>query len=147
MRKRTATLPASDPGDLRKPPHVLSQYLDAIMGKQQLSSERQEQRKKHLAGCIHCQAFLGSSLVSILADSETPAHLQEEARTLLTQLTGIIHETLAADTSAYVDELVERGKEEASNQFPLFAEHLQSCQDCQRAVQDLQTWLKRREEI
>lgn len=145
MRKRRSVLPASDPGDLRKPPHVLSQYMDAIMGKQPLSSDQQAERKKHLAGCIHCQAFLASSLLSMLKDSETPVHLQEEAHELLTQLTGIIHETLAADTSAYVDELIERGNEEANNRFPLFAEHLQSCRDCQRAVQDLQTWLKQSE--
>lgn len=142
MKRRTVTLPASDPGDLLKPPHVLSQFMDAIKGKQQLSSDQQEQRRKHLAECIHCQAFLGSYLVDTLKEHDNPHEL---ARELLTQLRRIMHETLAADISAYVDMLVENGKEEADNRFPLFAEHLQTCQDCWRAVQELQAWLKQLE--
>lgn len=146
MRRRTiATLPASDPGDLLKPPHVLSQFMDAIMGKQQLSSDQQEQRRKHLAECIHCQAFLGSYLVNRLEETETPDGPGAPVQELLTQLRRIMHETLAADVSAYADKLVKNGKEEANNQFPLFAEHLQSCQDCQLAVQDLQAWLRQLE--
>jgi hypothetical protein len=142
MRRRTVTLPARDLGDLLKPPHVLSQFMDAITKKQQLTSDQQEQARKHLARCIHCQSFLGSYLVSMLKDNKTSETLKKEARELLTQLKSIIHETLAADTPAYVDELVENGQEEADNRFPFFAEHLQSCQDCQGTVQDLQIWLK-----
>lgn len=142
MRRRTVTLPARDPGNLLKPPHVLSQFIDAITEKQQLSSDQQEQTRNHLARCIHCQSFLGSYLVSMLTDDKTSDTLKGEARELLAQLKSIIHETLAADIPAYVDELVENGQEEADSRFPLFTEHLQSCQDCQQVVQDLQTWLK-----
>jgi hypothetical protein len=142
MRRETAILSANNPGDLYKPPHVLSEFLDMLTGERQLSSERQEQRWNHLAGCIHCQVFLGSYLVNALNESDTPDEAKKSTRELLTQLAAIIHETLKADMLAYIDESIERGNEAANNQFPLFAEHLQSCHDCQAAVQDLQRWFK-----
>lgn len=141
MKKRTATLFLIDPGDLNKPPHVLSQFLDAIMGDGQLYVDQQVQRWEHLAQCIHCQAFLGSYLVKVIEYNKEHGEPEDSAQKLLIQLKHIIHERLKEDISRYVEMLIDQGEEEASRRFPEFAEHLQACRDCYATVQDLRSWL------
>jgi hypothetical protein len=129
--------------DLKKPPHVLSQFIDMLTGRGPLDLVQQGQRWQHLAGCIDCQTFLGIYLIEY---EKAEGSLEGPVRELLSQLTQIMHETLKKDIPAYVDTLEEQGKEPATSHFPLFSEHMQSCPDCQLAVRDLQSWLRMVEE-
>lgn len=143
MKGITAPLHVSDLGDLNKPPHVLSQLIDMITGELQLPPAQQEQRWEHLAECIHCQAFLGSYLIKMIEYNKAHGEPEEPAQELLSRLARIMHETLKEDIPAYVETLEELGEGHAKSRFPEFANHLQTCRDCQLAVQDLRSWLVR----
>jgi hypothetical protein len=142
MKEITVPLPTSDPADLGKFPHFLPQLIDMITGKCQLFPAQQEQCWQHLAECIHCQTFLGSYLVEIIKYDKAHNNPEGSAQELLIQLTQIMHKTLKEDIPAYVEALEEQREEEANSRFPLLADHLQACQDCQLAVQDLRSWLR-----
>lgn len=142
MKERTDALSTDDAGNLNKFPHVLSQMIDIIVGKAQASPGEKERRWRHLAECIYCQTFLASYLLETIADDKAHGLAEEPARGLLTRLTRIMHGTLKRDIPAYVETLVEQGIEETAGLFPLLTDHLRDCQDCQSAVQDLQSWLQ-----
>lgn len=141
MKRRTATLPTSDPGSLNEPPHVLSELIDTITGKFQPSPTQQEQIRAHLVECLHCQGFLGTYLLKTIEYNQKNSSPEAPAQALLARLTHLMHETLKKSLPAYIDDLREKGQEAANRRFPLFADHLQACQDCQSAVRDLRAWL------
>ncbi len=150
MKKGAATLSTNDLGSLSQSPHVMTQFIDMLAGKQPLSLARQEQRWEHLAHCIDCQVFLGSYLVKLIEYDKAngiPTELAQELLAQLAQLIELSHETLKEDIPAYVEALEELSEEDAKQKFPQLGEHVQHCSDCQEAVEDLRLWLRRLKEV
>ena len=146
MKEREVVSAVDYPESLNRPPHVLSQLIGIITAELQSSSDNQEQRWKHLAGCIYCQAFLGDYLLGIMANKEEFDLSTGAVRDLFSRLTRIMHQTIERDIPAYVEILVEQSAERAKRCFPLLSEHLQTCQDCRAAVRDLRKWLQQVEQ-
>lgn len=128
------------PGELEKPPHLVSQFIDMLIDQQPLSAELQEERWEHLELCIYCQGFLGTYLLKKIEYDTEHGESEEAAKVLLSQLKHLMHETLKKDIPAYVEMFLEQSETQA-RQFPLLVEHLATCKDCQDEVQALQTWL------
>lgn len=126
--------------DISKPPHVIPQLVDMILGEQVFSAQ-QQQAWDHLAVCIHCQTFLACYLHEVIAYDKEHGESEERAQKLLTKLAQIIHETLKEDIPAYVEALEKQGATAAARRFPQFAEHLPTCQICQLTVQNIHEWL------
>lgn len=140
---KVPTQPLVDgPGELEKPPHLLSQFIDMLIDQQPLSIEQQEERWEHLEQCIYCQSFLGIYLLKRIEDDTQHGEVEESTKMLLSRLTHIMHETLQDDIPAYVEMFVAQGEIQAYKHFPLLTEHLVTCKDCQNEVQTLQIWLR-----
>ena len=127
--------------DVSRPPHVVPQFVDMILGEQQLSPTHQQQAWDHLAVCIQCQTFLECYLHEVIAYNKEHSEPDERVRKLLTKLAQIIHETLKEDIPAYVETVEKQGAATAARRFPQFAEHLPTCQICQLTVQNIHEWL------
>ena len=141
MRSTTVPLPMNELEDLQRPPHVISQLIDMLFDEEQPLPEQQTQRWAHLTTCIPCQAFLGSYLLQSIEYDKAHGKPDGVAQEHLARLIQHMHQTLEADIPPYVEALEERGVEEANTMFPQFAEHMQTCPECQAAVQDLRLWL------
>ena len=146
MRSTTIPLPISELEALQYPPHVLSQLIDMLSDEEQSLLVQREQRWAHLATCIPCQTFLGSYLLKTIEYNEAHGSPEGSVQELLARLIQSIHQTLEADVAPYVEALEEQGVEEANNEFPQFAEHLQTCRECQAAVQDVRVWVHQQEQ-
>lgn len=145
MPELTIILPVSEPGNLHEPPHVLAQFVDMVTAKSFADDESQKQISTHLATCIYCQTMLGSYLVALSKYNKAHNIPVDDVEKLLGQLKDIIHETIKDDIPAYVDALMEQNEKKANQHYPLFAEHLQSCEDCKREVADLHSLLQQLE--
>ena len=144
-RTYTVTPPAKDLGGLSQPPHVITEFIDMLEGRQPLSVARQEQRWEHVADCLDCQVFLGNYLAKLVEHHKAkgiPAEIAEELLKRLTQLIELSHETLKEDIPAYVEALEELSEEDANQRFPQFSEHVRHCPNCQEAVTNLREWLR-----
>ena len=141
MPSTTVPLPMNELEDLQRPPHVLSQLIDMLFDEERFLPEQQTQRWTHLATCIPCQSFLGSYLLQSIEYDKAHGKPEGPAQEHLARLIQHMHQTLEVDIPPYVEALEERGVEEANKLFPQFAEHVQTCPECQSAVQDLRRWL------
>ncbi|GAC1407489.1 MAG: hypothetical protein NVSMB49_27480 [Ktedonobacteraceae bacterium] len=146
MKGTTVSLLTDNLENLNNSPHVLSQLIDILIEEDATLPDQQEQRWSHLATCVPCQAFLGSYLLKVIEYDEAHGNAKGPVQELLIRLIQNMHEILQEDIPAYVEALEEQ-KEEVNKQFPQFSDHLQSCRDCQTAVQDLRSWLHQSSEI
>lgn len=141
MKENTTILLTNSSEKLDQAPHVLAQLIDLLRGTLPFSPAQYQQIEQHLAECIHCQVFVELALLSMLEDAQAHHDPTEPAQQLLKRWSRITHATCKGDIPAYVDTLMEQGEEKACTRFPLLAEHMCTCQDCQAEVRDLCSWL------
>ncbi len=141
MKENTAILLANGSEKLDQAPHVLAQLIELLRGTSPFSPAQHRQIGQHLAECMHCQVFVELSLLTMIEDAQMHGNPIRPTQELLTRWSRITHATYKEDIPAYVETLMEQGDKKAHARFPLLAEHVQTCQDCQEEVRDLRSWL------
>lgn len=96
-RKITQVLPPIEPALLNKPPHILRQLLDQMLGERKPTSLEQEQLIEHLIGCINCQVALRIIVEIKLNADGSKSYSKTAIQQLLSQLQDIIFQTLKQD--------------------------------------------------
>jgi hypothetical protein len=144
--RKTHVLPETGFENLGVPPHVLSQLIDMMLGDWQPAPADLEALLSHLVECLHCQLALGT-LIALELHSDVAEEDRTILRTLLARLTDLIHETQIDGLAAYLEVLEAQGQDEASNRFPVLAEHLQHCQDCRSTIVETRVLLRSAEQV
>lgn len=144
--RKTHVLPETDFENLGVPPHVLSQLIEMMLGNWQPAPADLEALLSHLVECLHCQLALGT-LIALELHSDVAEEDRKTLRTLLARLDDLIHETQIDGLVGYLEVLEAQGQDEASNRFPVLAEHLRHCQDCRSTIEETRVLLHSAEQV
>lgn len=128
--------------NISESPHILPQCITIVTNNRPMSNARYLQLKEHYDQCIHCQVRSEFFLRTVQREKQRDIDLPETERQQLQRLFHILHSIMREDIAAYMDALEEDGVVQASKMFPAFAEHLDSCQECQRSVEETRKWIK-----
>ncbi len=146
MLKRITGGPLTIDSSVPESPHILPQCIDIITNNRRLNIARYQKLKEHYEQCIHCQVRSEVFLLTTQKKEQSAIDSTNAERRHLQRLIHMLHSIVREDIAVYIDVLEERGVAEASERFPLFAEHLDSCQECQCSVEETRKWLQAEQE-
>jgi hypothetical protein len=122
--------------------HIMPKCVDIVITNRRLSVARYQKLKEHYEQCIHCQVMIGVFLRTTQREEQIPIDTTIAERRHLQRLVHMLHSIVREDIAVYIDVLEELGVTEASERFPAFAEHVDSCRECQCSVEETRKWLQ-----
>lgn len=142
MKKASSGTPSARDAEHDGGEHIYAELLGLLSGENVLMATERHHVNEHLAQCIECQIVMAKYLVNALSYLEK--HRQEGTRTqaALEKLSRLTHKTLKRDVPAYAEVSENQGEDKAKDRFPFLAAHLEMCEECREAVQDVRKWLR-----
>ncbi len=127
------------------PPHIVDKLIDLLIDDWQPTPFEQEQLRVHLSECSDC-CIAFSILLVIGGEYEARKdHSEKFIQDFSTQF-RILHEQMEARSfellGAYAEKIVAEGQDKADKRFPILAEYIKRCPDCQLELEDTIDFLR-----
>ncbi len=127
--------------------HVYDELFGLLSDEYTFTPAEREQVNSHLEQCVECQVLVGKYLVDTIAFLREHGESEEQARTALEKLRKLTHTTLKQDIPAYAEIAEEASEEKAQARYPWLASHMEGCEECRLAIQNIREWLREEHEI
>lgn len=130
-----------------KEPHIYTELLGFLSGEYILTPSERRRVNVHLGECIECQTLMGKYLVDAVTYLKEHGQAATQVQVALQKLSKLTHKTLKRDIPAYAEIAESQDKDKVRERFPFLAAHIEICEECRLAIQDIREWLREESKI